>query len=269
MKCTTACLLLGLILLAPGIGDRRLRADEVWLTPERFGVTPGATMAFSMTSGVAFRDRTIAVSPPEAERVVARLGNEMLATVIAGETTASFSITVPRPGFVVLSLELKGQTIDLPFDRVEARLRAIRASAALREEWAAIAGSGRWREIEVKRATAFVRVGEPEAGDRGWAVPLGRGLEVIPERDPTVMGAGEELPVRVLSSGLPVSDFALAFVSWEEKYEHVVVTDEAGRASAPLEIVGRWLLRGTRLIRSNTAGRDWESETTALVVEVR
>ena len=37
-------------------------------------------------------------------------------------------------------------------------------------------------------------------------------LEIVPEKDPTMLRAGDEFPVRVLRNGAPLADFSLGIV---------------------------------------------------------
>ena len=271
MKCTTAFLLRSLILLVAGIGEVPLQAEEVWLEPERLGVTPGAKMTLSLRAGDGFHAVGRAVEVGRVASAVARIGTEMLVVTApaTGDGTSRFSVTLPRPGFVRIAIELKERDLEFTAAGVEARLRALNAGGSLREEWAASSGIGRWRETEVRRATVFVRVGEPDSADQSWGAALGLGLEIVPEADPTALQAGGAFPVRVLQGGVPLADCVVRCVSRGEIYEHVLVTDESGRAVAPLAVAGTWLLRGIHLRRSSARERDWESETAALTVEVK
>jgi hypothetical protein len=164
---------------------------------------------------------------------------------------------------------LKPRLLELEPGKIEPYLREIHASESLRAAWAALPEPKRWRETYVKHAKTFVRIGEPAAGDRSWAQPLGLGLEVVPERDPTALGVGDTFAVRVLHAGEPLAGFVVGFVSAGETREHVVVTDGEGRAAAPLDVPGLWLVHGTFLRRATAAEREWDSDFTTLVVDVK
>jgi hypothetical protein len=63
--------------------------------------------------------------------------------------------------------------------------------------------------------------------------------------------------------------FVLGYVSAGETREHVAVTDVDGRATAKLDTKGAWLVHGTDLRRVTAPDREWESDFTTMVVEVR
>ncbi len=257
----------GCVVLASG----GLRAHDTWLQPERFAVTPGAMLAFDLTSSDGFGGFQTAIKPERVARMVARLGGAVLTpgALAATEKTLRFPVTVGRPGVMVLGIELKARLLELEPDKIETYLREIHASDELREAWAAVPAPRRWRESYVKHAKTFVRVGEPAADERAWAEPLGLALEIVPERDPTALKEGDALPVRVLKGGKPLAGFALGYVSAGETREHVAVTDADGRATATLDARGVWLVHGTDLRRVAAADREWESDFTTMVVEVK
>ena len=248
-----------------------LRAHDTWLQPERFAATPGATLGLDLTSADGFVGFETAIKPERVARTLGRLGDGevKLGPAAATERTLRFPVTLTQPGVAVLGLELKPRLLELEAEKIETYFREIHAGDELRETWAAVPEPRRWRESYVKNVKTFVRVGEPAAGERAWAEPLGLALEIVPERDPTALREGEVLPVRVLRGGQPLAGFVLAYVSAGETREHVAVTDAEGRASAVLDARGAWLVHGTDLRRATAADREWDSDFTTMVVEVR
>jgi hypothetical protein len=247
------------------------RAHDTWLQPERFAATPGATLVLELTSADGFVGADTAIKPERLARISGRLGGEAIALAepVAGEKALKFSATFTRPGVAVLGLTLKPRELELAPDKIETYFREMHADDALRALWAAIPEPRRWRESYVKHAKTFVRVGEPAADERAWAEPLGLALEIVPERDPTALRAGDELPVRVLRGGAALAGFVIAFVSAGETREHVTVTDVQGRARAVLDARGAWLVHGTDLRRATADGLEWESDFTTMVVEAK
>ncbi len=247
-------------------------AHDTWLQPESFAATPGASLAFDLTSADGFVGPQSPIQPDRLARTVARLGGAELSLGAALVTahTLRVAAVLPRPGVAVVGVELKPRDLELEPDKIETYFREIHAGDDLREQWAAVREPKKWRERYVKNAKSFVRVGEPGAGDRGWAEPLALALEIIPERDPTTLKEGDALPVRVLRAGKPLAGFVLAYVSAGETREHVAVTDAAGRATATLDVRGVWLVHGTDLRRvADDPNREWESDFTTMVVEVK
>lgn len=258
--------LLGGFVLAAAV-----QASDTWLQPERFAATPGAIVVLDLTHSEGFVGFQKAIEPEQVARARGRLGGAelKLGATMPTEQTLRFPVTMTRPGVAVVGVELKPRWRELEADKVEAFFQEIRAAEDLREAWMALPEPRRWRENTVKQAKTFVRVGEPAADERAWAEPLGLALEIVPERDPTILKEGDALPVRVWRNGKPLAGFVLAYISAGETREHVAVTDADGRATATLDTRGAWLVRGTDLRRATAADREWESDLTTMVVEVR
>lgn len=270
MKCRGSLFCSRAAALALGFFVGGVQARDTWIEPERPAVAPGATTLW-LTSADAFDVADIAEPSEDVGRTLARLASAPVSMVASTATDKAlpFSVTLPRAGVAGLAVELKARRRELEPDQIEPYLREIHADDDLRAVWAAVKEPRRWREDSVRHAKTFVRAGEPAADDRSWAEPLGLALEIVPERDPTELRAGEVFPVRVLRAGTPLAGFTIAFVSAGETHEHVVVTDGLGRASAPLGLAGRWLLRGTDLRRTAGEDREWVSDVTTLLVNVK
>jgi len=115
------------------------------------------------------------------------------------------------------------------------------------------------REIYSRCAKALVQVGE---GSGNFDQALGYTLELIPEKDPYLLGVGDQLPLRLLYEGEPISDILIiAFTAEDpgEKQQHR--TDAEGRVSISLRDTGTWLIKGVHIIElpEDETRADWES----------
>lgn len=248
-----------------------LRADETWLQPEQAAVTPGARLALDLTKGDGFNGPEGVVLPERVARIIGRVGGGdvvLVGTPVAGEKSLRFEVTLPRPGVAVLGVELKPRVLELEPEKIEPYFRMLHAGGDLRALWNEVPEPRRWREASMTHAKAFARVGEPAAGEQSWTQPLGLALEIMPERDPTALRAGDTLPIRVLRRGAPFPGFVLAFVSAGGTREHVRATDAEGRAAAKLDVAGLWLVHGADLRRATVNEREWDSDFTTMVIEV-
>lgn len=254
------------------VGLVAAEAREMWLQPEQFAATPGATLLLDLTSADGFGGLGTAIPREQVARTCGRLGaaDLKLGVGTAAERSWQFPVTLTQPGVAVVGVELHPRLLELEPEKIEAYFRAIHAGDDLREAWAAVPVPRRWRENQGMHAKTFMRVGEPAAEERAWAEPLGLALEIVPERDPTTLKVGDALPVRVLRGGQPLAGFVLGYVSSGETREHVAVTDAEGRVTAMLDVRGTWLVHGTDLRRvAGAIDREWDSDFTTMVVEVR
>lgn len=164
-------------------------------------------------------------------------------------------------------MKLPPRAIELKPAEVQEYLDEIDAPASLRRQWAEMEPK-RWREVYTKHPKTFVRVGNPKA-DRSWAEPVGMALEIVPEKDPTILRDGDELSVRVLKNGAPYGAFSLNTLAAGETKGETKKTDPAGRVTFRLNKAGAWLLRGTDVRKSTKTDADWESDFATVTLEVK
>ena len=257
-----ACLVLWSIAL-PAV------AHDTWLQPRRSAVLPGTISQLDLSSGEKFPHSDNAIKPERIAVARVRLSGKTidLATPAPEKKTLEFRAPLSDPGVATLWLSLSPLAIELKANQVKHYLDEIDAPAEIRQSWTSTKGAKQWREVYTKHVKTFVRVGQPKS-DRSWSQPVGMMLEVVPEKDPTALRAGDDFPVQVLKNGAPLPDFSLGIVREGSTQRTFKKTDAAGRAVFKVTRSGHWLLRGTELRRSTKTGTDWESDFTTLTFEV-
>lgn len=246
--------------------------DVVWLQPERFAVTPGAMLRFEAVSGANFGSERTPVPAGRVRELVELLGGQSLANgalPATADSVARFSVTLPRPGTAMTAVELKPQTLELPRNAVDRYLDEIHATDEVRSMWADMITAEEWREIRTVRVKTYFRVGEPTPDERAWLKPSETGLDLVPQTDPTALRASGDFPIMVTEGGRAVGGVVVSFLSQGETREHVVITDDNGRASAKLDAAGLWLIQTMELRRDGATRREWRARIVALTVEVR
>jgi uncharacterized GH25 family protein len=242
------------------------RGHDTWVLPSRPHVAPGSTTTFDLTSGMAFPKNEAAVKPDRLARASFKLrGKESeLTELSARKTSLRLKGRFPEPGIATLWIESKPRSLELSAKQVREYLDEIGAWDTIGKQWEA-QGSGRWRESYTKHAKTFIAVGESD-NDRSWAEPMGMALELIPEKDPTRLRKGENLTVRLLRDGKPVSGLAVGLLGAGERTGTLRTTDVQGRVEFAFPRSGWWLLRATQLGRSSKPETDWESHFTTLTL---
>jgi uncharacterized GH25 family protein len=101
------------------------------------------------------------------------------------------------------------------------------------------------REVYSRRTKTLVQVGklDPKAGSPATK-RLGLNLEIVPERDPYRLAAGQDLPVRVFYEGRPLVGALVKLTNLDADAKPVAMklTDAAGRARFDVPRKGKWLL---------------------------
>lgn len=245
-------------------------AHDTWLLPRAATEDPPFVASLDLTSGMAFPELDHAVQPDRLAKAGWRLNGRStdVTDLVPSERSLVLRARIAAPGIAAVWVESKPKSIELTPAQVGEYFEEIGAGERIRKAWAAVPEPKRWRETYVKHAKTFVRAGDGgETG--GWAEPVGLALEIVPEKDPTQLRAGGELPVRVLAGGAPAPGFAVGLVGEGDAHGLLKTTDEHGCVTFRFERPGRWLLRGTNLRPSTAKDVDWESDFTTLTVEVR
>ena len=248
-------------------------AHDTWLQPRRVSVLPGTIAQIDLTSGDKFAAFDTAIKADRIDVARARLNGKTIdiAQRAPEKKSIELRVALSDPGVAALWISLTPKSLELNQKQVRHYLDEIDAPALLAQAWYVGKASKPWREVYTKHAKTFVLVGKhgrPKA-DRSWSEPVGLALEIVPEKDPTALRAGDEFPVRVLKNGAPLPDFSLGIVREGKTNRAFKKTDAAGRAVFKLARSGKWLLRGTELRSSNKPATDWESDFTTLSFEVR
>ncbi len=245
-------------------------AHDTWLVAQRSTAAPDSSVTLDLTSGMAFPALDYAIKPDRVARASVRLTGKTSPVKNRKSTAHSlrFSAPLPDPGIATVWVELAPKSLDLTPPKVKEYLDEIGASPEIRRAYEAAPEPRRWREVYAKHAKTFVRVGQPQE-DRSWAEPVGMDLEIVPEKDPSILHAGDDLPVRVIRLGKPAASFPVGLVREGDAHGTLKSTDAAGRVTFRLERAGRWMLRGTDLRRSAKPATDWESDFTTLTLVVQ
>jgi len=270
----TAALAAGVTLAAAGA-----RAHGTWLVPTRSTVPPGVEVTFDLTRGAPFPGNASAIEPEHVTDARLRLGRREEALPLPppspGARSLRFRVPLRRPGIATLWVTLAPNDVELDSAQVAAYVAEIAAPDSVRRAYLARRAPRQWRERAAEHTKTFVRVTSPlrpaPAADTSWGEPTRAALELVPERDPTTLRAGDTLTVRVLRAGHPVFAFPVALVRAGAGRGVVRRAGPGGRVSFPLPRAGRWLLRATDLRRPRDADADvdWESDVATLTVVAR
>lgn len=255
-----------------GFSSMGAHAHDSWLSPGR--LAPRGEAVFELSAGNRFpvQETGLAASGLNKTACVDGQGRN-LALRSEGNTDKALQLrvrglsAVPSP--LSCWLELKPFEIELQRRLVPVYLDEIRASAAVRESWAALqAQQLPWLESFRK----FVRIEAQEQGpataQQRLAVrqPSGMALEIVLLGDAAVL-PGQPLEFQVLREGRPFADFPVELVTERSPLGIWRQTDAEGKLRHTLPFGGRWLLRGTELWLSATNANRWESRFVTLTIE--
>ena len=244
-------------------------AHDTWIVADQMRVAPKTTVTLDLTSGMEFPKLDVAPKPENVPNASGRLAGRTFEVTEKSSAAQSlqFKATLAESGIAALWIKLPSRRLDLKPEHVKMFNEEVNAPEALQKEYDNMPEPKSWRGTSTKHPKTFVRVGDA-TNDTSWKEPVGLGLEIVPEKDPTALRVGDEFPVRVLRDGAPFAGFALNAVSASDKKGEMQVTDGGGRATFKLNKTGRWLLKGVEAHKSSAPDMNFEATSTTLTIEV-
>lgn len=254
-------------LLLAGVLTSSVLAHDTWLMPDKFSVGQKTTVTLDLTSGMEFPKLDVGPKPERVESAKCRLAGKTfdMTDKSAAAHSLQLKAELSEPGVATLWVKLPPKALELKPEEVEHYLEEVSPPEELKKQWAEM-NPKRWRELYAKHQKTFVRVGQSQS-DTSWREPVGTFLEIVPEKDPTAVKAGDEFPVRVLKDGAPLAGFSLNAVAANETKGETRQTDAEGRVTFRLNKAGAWLLRGTDIRKSTKPDTDFESHFVTLTLE--
>lgn len=254
------CLLLVGLLSAPA------PAHEFWLESSAARVPTGEAVTFRLLVGDGFPGEGRPRNPEQIVRfeIVDPDGGASGIEGLPGEDPVG-SARLVHPGIHVIVYQGKPVGVELAAERFEVYLSGagLERIAELRAERGATAMPG--RERYTRCAKTLVAAGDAGAGfDREVGLPL----ELVPEVDPFGLKPGDEVRVRALLRGRPLTGLTILAFAGNGGERARARTDAEGRASFRVDRAGTWMISGVHMWESTEPEADWESLWSSLTFVV-
>jgi uncharacterized GH25 family protein len=258
-----------LTLVAVAICGAPLHAHDMWIEPATFSPDTGQIVGVRLRVGQDLLGDPLPRDP--------RLINEFVVQDAAGRQPlvgrdgsdpAGFFRTA-TPGLLIIGYRSNPSAIEQTADKFnqylkEEGLDAIAALRAQRNQTGAKA-----RELFSRCAKSLVVSGSPNKaqGDRA----LGFTLELVAERNPYALDAGQELPVRLSYENRPLAGALVVAMNRLHPWEKLTArTDQAGRVRFKLPQNGMWLIKAVHMVEAPAgADADWVSYWASMTFELK
>ena len=248
----------GMVVAAISIGHVPLVAHDLWIHPTTFVPDPGAVVGIRLRVG----DNLVGDPVPRDPSLV----NQFVFVDDAGRKPvvgrdgadpAGF-LRVATPGLIVVGYRSNASTLELPADKFNEYLKeeGLDAVMALRARRNQTATQG--REIFYRCAKSLLLAGHAAAArDR----QLGFTLELIAERNPYAIGAGEQLPFLLMYENQPLPGALVVAINRRDPSAKLTArTDEAGRVRFSLTRADMWLVKAVHMVPARAdANAEWVS----------
>ena len=238
-------------------------AHYTYILPQQFRVASGATVVVGFHSGDGFPESTAILKRLQDPAIHTSRGKLAIDGLKEDGKRLAATVTVPAAGHVIVTAVNAASTEDMRPASFEKYLseEGLGHIIAARKERGESEKNG--KERYTMYAKTILLSGTP--GD-GYKTAVGLPLEIVPEKDPYRLQAGEALPIRVLLRGAPAPNLEVRATSVTDKTHVVGRTDAQGRVTVPVS-KGQWRLHTIHMERAS-GDVDWESLWTTLTFEV-
>jgi uncharacterized GH25 family protein len=224
-------------------------AHDLWMQPAEFWVPVGASVPMTILIGHGQDRENWGV---RSDRIIllrsmgpdGRVTN-LMQLIPPNAAVPTLPVRFVQPGTHVVAMQSNHAKSELPGARFDEFLKEEGLTPAIAHRQRTGANQKPGREVYSRRTKTLVQVGklDPKGGSPATK-RLGLNLEIVPERDPYRLAAGQDLPVRVFFEGRPLQGALVKLTNLDADAKPVAtkVTDGAGRARFDVPRKGKWLL---------------------------
>ena len=259
---------LGLAVLAIVLSHASLVAHDMWIDPTTFSPQSGEIVGVRLRVGQDLLGDPLPRNPALINQFVFEdaAGRKPLVGR-DGADPAGF-LRVAMPGLLVIGYRSNPSAVELTPEKFnqylkEEGLDAVATLRARRNETGAKA-----REVFSRCAKSLVLSGSAKEGqgDR----PLGFTLELVAERNPYAIRAGEDLPVRLTYESRPLAGALVVAMNRLNPSEKLSArTDNEGRVRFRLRPGGMWLIKAVHMVPAPAGtNAEWASFWASLTFEL-
>jgi uncharacterized GH25 family protein len=257
-----------LILFIP-LSFTRLLAHDMWIEPTAFLPQAGQIVGVKLRVGQDMAGDPLPRNPALINQFIFEDGSGRKPIIGRTGGDPAGYLRVDGPGLLVLGYRSFASSVALPAEKFNQYLReegldhiaALRASRNQTEAGA--------HELFARCAKSLLLTGSPtpDQGDR----TLGFTLELVAERNPYTLRAGDEIPVRLTYEDKPLAGALVVAMNRLNPSDKISArTASDGRARLRLPSGGMWLIKAVHMIPApEGAGADWASFWASLTFELR
>ena len=244
-----------------------LLGHDMWIEPTTFTAEPGRIIGARLRVGQDLLGDPLPRDAALINQFVVDDADGRRPLVGRNGADPAGLLRVDTPGLLVLGYRSNPSVVELTAEKFDQYVKeeGLEAAAALR---ARRGQSGAARDLFSRCAKSLVLSGPPQPrhGDR----PLGFTLELVAERNPYAMAAGQDLPVRLTYESRPLPGALVIAMNRSVPSDKLTGrSDKDGRVTFRLSRSGMWLVKAVHMIPARAdAHADWESFWASLTFEL-
>lgn len=243
-------------------------AHDFWIEPTAFDPLPGQRVGVRLRVGEDFVGAAVPRNPAWIAQFVFEDGAGRHAVLgHAGDDPAGM-VRVAATGMLVIGYRSKPNAISLAPETFNQYLReeGLDAILALRESRGETGTAARELYARCAKSLLFSGLAAKGLGDR----LLGFTLELVAEKNPYALHAGQALPLRLMYQGQPLAGALVVAINRLHPEQKIAArSDAAGRVSLRLHRGGVWLVKAVHMEQAPAdSGADWMSYWASLTFEL-
>jgi hypothetical protein len=250
---------------ALALGAAPLSAHDMWIEPSTFSPEVGELVAVRLRVGQDLLGDPLPRDPALVNQFVVEdaLGRKP----VVGRPGADPAgvLRVAAPGLLIVGYSSNPSRVEMSAEKFDQYLKeeGLDAVAAVR---ARRGQTGAVRELFSRCAKSLLGPGSQIEGDRS----LGFTLELVAERNPARLNAGQELPVRLTYENRPLSGALVVAINRLDPSKKLSArSDQDGRVRFRLPRGGMWLIKAVHTVEAPAAAdAEWVSYWASLTFEI-
>lgn len=258
-----------LVVAATALSPLPIFAHDMWIEPTTFSPVQGEIVGVRLRIGVDLHGDPLPRDPALVNQFVVEDGSGPKPVYGRDGGDPAGLLRIVKPGLLVIGYRSNPSTVEMAAGKFndylkEEGLDSILAMRARRGETDTGA-----RDRYSRCAKSLVFSGPPSAaqGDRLLGFPL----ELLAERNPYAVAAGEELPFRLVYENRPLEGALVVAINRLDPSEKLSArTDVNGRVRLPLRRGGMWLVKAVHMVPAPVgANAAWDSYWASLTFEIQ
>jgi uncharacterized GH25 family protein len=251
--------LCALVVTAIAMSGATLFAHDMWIEPTTFAPDAGEIVGVRLRVGQDLLGDPIPRDPALLQQFVVDDSEGRKPVVGRDGSDPAGYVRAAAAGLLVVGYHSHPSSVELPAEKFnqylkEEGLDAVAALRTARGQSGAVA-----KEMFTRCAKSLLLAGPASARQRDHA--LGFTLELVAERNPYALAAGQDLPVRLTYENRPLAGALVVAMNRSNPAERQAIrTDNDGRARFHIARPGMWLIKAVHMIEAPAGSKaDWAS----------
>lgn len=244
-----------------------LHAHDAWIEPTEFHPAAGAIVGARLRVGQNLIGDPLPRDGARIREFVVEDGSGRRPLVGHDGEDPAGVFRVDTPGLLVIGYHSHPSVVTQTQEQF-GRYLAEEGLEAIAAEWSRSSTEGKVRELFSRCAKSLMLSGPLGAAQADRA--LGFTLELVAERNPYGMSAGESLPVRLTYRGQPLAGALVVAINRDDPAGKLAArSDRDGRVSFALPRGGLWLIKAVHMIPAPAgADAEWQSFWASLTFDL-